>query len=93
MKKEVNCGEFPESLSDYVDGILGDALCKEIENHMADCEDCRIVVDTLKKTIYLYHETASKTTIPLGVRERLFRSLDLDDFIQKGNQLQNDVTF
>ena len=93
MKEEVNCGEFLESLSDYVDGILGDALCKEIETQMADCEDCRIIVDTLKKTIYLYHESAAKTTIPLSVRERLFRSLDLDDFIQKENLLGNDVTF
>jgi predicted anti-sigma-YlaC factor YlaD len=83
MKKEINCVEFLETLSDYVDGILGDALCKEIETHMENCEDCRVVVDTLKKTIYLYHETSAKITIPLNVRERLFRSLDLEDFIEK----------
>ena len=93
MIKEIDCGKFLESLSDYVDGILGDALCKEIENHMVGCDDCRIVVDTLKKTIYLYHETSVKATIPMDVRERLFHRLDLDDFIQKGNSLQNNVTF
>ena len=83
MKKDLNCGAFLESLSEYVDGVLGDALCKEIEGHIADCDDCRIVVDTLKKTIYLYHETSAKTTIPIDVRERLFHRLNLDDFIQK----------
>ena len=83
MKEDINCGAFLESISDYVDGISGDALCKEIERHMADCEDCRVVVDTLKKTIYLYHETSVKTTIPIDVRERLFHRLDLDDFIKK----------
>jgi len=93
MKKDINCGALLESLSEYVDGILGDALCKEIEGHIADCDDCQIVVDTLKKTIYLYHETSAKTVIPLSVRERLFRCLDLDDFTQKGSSIQKDVTF
>ncbi len=93
MKKEINCLEFLETLSDYVDGVLGDALCKEIETHMENCEDCRIVVDTLEKTIYLYHETSAKVTVPLGVRERLFRSLDLEDFIREGNEQKNNVTF
>jgi hypothetical protein len=60
---------------------------------MADCGDCRIVVDTLKKTIYLYHETSVKAEIPLDVRGRLFSRLDLDDFIEKGNSTQKDVTF
>ncbi len=88
MKNEIRCGEFLESLSDYVDGVLGDALCKEIESHMTDCENCRIVVDTLKKTIYLYQETSVKAEIPMGVRERLFHRLDLDDFIQKGDPIE-----
>ncbi len=83
MRKDINCGAFLEELSDYVDGVLGDALCQEIERHIADCDDCRVVVDTLEKTIYLYHETAAQTIIPTDVRERLFHRLNLDDFIQK----------
>ena len=83
MKEHLNCGALLESLSEYVDGVLGDALCKEIESHVADCNDCRVVVDTLKKTIYLYHETSEKTEIPIDVRERLFHRLNLDDFIEE----------
>lgn len=93
MKKDLNCGALLESLSEYVDGVLGDALCKEIETHIADCDDCRIVVDTLKKTIYLYHETSVKARIPMDVRERLFHRLNLDDFIQKEEIAQKDATF
>jgi len=85
MKKTHNCGSLLDSLSDYVDGELEDAICEEIERHMADCTNCRIVVDTFKKTISLYQETTEKTTIPMGVRERLFHRLELDDFIQKEN--------
>ena len=87
MKKSRKCGSLLESLSEYVDGELGDALCEEIERHMADCDNCRIVVDTFKKTISLYQETSAKTTIPMGVRERLFHRLDLDDFTQQENSL------
>lgn len=83
MKDNLNCGAFLEEISDYVDGVLGEALCAEIERHIADCDDCRVVVDTLKKTIYLYHETSSaRTEIPTDVRSRLFRRLSLDDFIE-----------
>ena len=83
MKDNLNCGAFLEELSDYVDGVLGEALCAEIERHIAECDDCRVVVDTLKKTIYLYHETSSvRTEIPVDVRKRLFHHLNLEDFIE-----------
>ncbi|OQY31824.1 MAG: hypothetical protein B6I38_05280 [Anaerolineaceae bacterium 4572_5.1] len=83
MNEKLNCQALLESLSEYVDGALGSELCDEIERHMADCEDCRVVVDTLKKTVYLYHETSTLVKIPVDVRERLFQRLDLDDFIQR----------
>jgi anti-sigma factor RsiW len=71
-------------LSDYVDGDLSDDLCREIENHTAECQNCRIVVDTLRKTISLYHASASEAAeIPGEVRERLFKTLNLEDYLQK----------
>lgn len=76
-----NCNHLLDSLADYVDGVLAPELCDDIERHIADCEDCRIVVDTYKKTIYLYHETTEKPAIPSDVRVRLFRRLNLEDYI------------
>jgi anti-sigma factor RsiW len=78
-KKE--CRALLGSLSDYVDGTAGDELCRELERHLAECEDCRIVVDTLKKTVYLYHAN-TETNLPVGVRERLFKRLNLDEFLK-----------
>lgn len=78
-KKE--CRALLGSLSDYVDGSAGDELCRELERHLADCEDCRIVVDTLKKTVYLYH-SSKETNLPVAVRERLFKRLNLDEFLK-----------
>ena len=48
---------------------------------MADCDDCQIVVDTLKKTVSLYKEATEEPAIPSDVRVRLFRRLKLDDYL------------
>jgi len=77
-----SCRYFLDSLSDYIDGSLGEAFCAEIEQHMGGCENCRVVVDTLRKTVYLYQVTAESPQMPQDVRQRLFRRLDLDEFTQ-----------
>jgi anti-sigma factor (TIGR02949 family) len=78
-----NCKHLLGNLSEYVDGELGEDLCAEIERHLAGCEDCRIVVDSLRKTIYLVHETSqTRVEVPEDVRSRLFHRLNLDEFIQ-----------
>ena len=70
-------------LSDYVDGDLSAELCAEIQQHLDECHNCTIVVDTLRKTISLYREAASEPAeVPSVVRERLFRTLNLDDYIR-----------
>ena len=48
-----NCEKFLGELSDYVDGEIDPELCAEIEKHVGECENCRIMVDTLKKTVKL----------------------------------------
>jgi anti-sigma factor RsiW len=81
MNRE-ECRHLLGSLSEYVSGDLEEALCAEIERHLAECEDCRVVVDTLNKTIYLYHEAASQVLVPNEVRQRLYKRLNLDDLLE-----------
>ena len=81
MENHENCHHLLGSLSDYVDGELKDEICHEIERHVEDCEDCRIVIDTLGKTVSLYRNTADDPVVPSDVRERLYHRLNLDDFI------------
>jgi anti-sigma factor RsiW len=81
---QTKCRTLLGSLSDYVDGTLSEDLCDEIELHVTECRNCHIVVDTLRKTISLYHESAVETgEVPGVVRERLFRTLNLDDYIRR----------
>ena len=82
MKEHKECRYLLDSLSDFIDGTLSSQLCNEIERHMADCENCRIVVDSLRKTIYLYHETAAPLAVPDKVRARLYQRLDLEEFLE-----------
>jgi anti-sigma factor RsiW len=71
-------------LSEYIDGDLREDLCQEIERHTAECQDCRIVVDTLRKTISLYHASASEPCdIPDTTRAHLFKILDLEDYLKQ----------
>lgn len=78
---QYDCRQLLDSLSDYVDGTLDNAICAEIDSHLGECSDCRIVVNTLEKTIYLYHSSAERVALPSGVQKRLFSRLDLEDYI------------
>jgi anti-sigma factor (TIGR02949 family) len=71
-----SCQELLGRLSDYVDGELEAALCSELEAHLADCPNCRVMVDTVRKTVTLYH-TQATGTLPEGVQERLYHVLKL----------------
>ena len=77
MKPE-ECSQLLGDLSSYLDGEASEALCREIEHHLEGCEDCRVVVDTLRKTVELVHDLP-RPDLPDGARERLYKSLDLSD--------------
>jgi anti-sigma factor RsiW len=79
MVNRQECQHLLGQLSDYVDGELGQAMCEEIERHLADCQNCRVVVDTLSKTVALY-QTQGQTPLPGDVEERLYRVLNLERF-------------
>ena len=78
-----NCKKLLGSLSEYVDGELDQEFCSELEQHLEDCEDCRIVVDTLRKTVNLYHITAQDQVISPDIRQRLFKTLNIEDYLEK----------
>ena len=77
------CKHLLGNLSDYIDGELDEELCQEINRHVKECNNCRIVVDTIRKTIELYEQNSPPSDLPKDVRERLFMKLNLDEFTQK----------
>lgn len=81
MNDEQHCSELLPELADFIDGEASREICAEIEKHMADCPDCRIVIDTLKKTIHLYRQRETQVTLPTNMRERLLTSLHLEEYL------------
>ncbi len=85
MNKDHNCKELVSSISDYVDGSLSEELCHELEKHLLECENCKVVVNTLKKTIDIVQEQKEQDKIPADVKQRLFYRLDLAEFGKEEN--------
>ena len=76
-----DCHHLLGDLSDYVEGEASAAICAEIERHLADCDNCRVVVDTLRQTVKLYHDLP-QPVYSAEARARLYRSLDLEVFLK-----------
>jgi anti-sigma factor RsiW len=72
----VACKDLLGTLSAYIDGELEAELCAQIEQHVAQCTNCSIVVDTLRQTVTLYHDHGHEP-LPEDVRLRLLAALDL----------------
>ncbi len=70
----MNCRGVIRELSSYLDGDLPPSLLAELEIHLKRCEDCRLIVDTTRKTIEIYCN-AEPIPIPEDVRTRLHQTL------------------
>jgi mycothiol system anti-sigma-R factor len=82
MENPTACQRLLGSLSEYIDGTLSESLCEEIEKHMSGCENCQIVVDTVRKTIDLVQVSCGPGEVPDEVRKRLFVRLNLEDYLE-----------
>lgn len=71
------CRGLLDQLSDYIDGELEESLCAELESHLSECTNCRVMVDTVRKTITLYHDQ-TPAELPPDVEDRLYRVLKLE---------------
>jgi Putative zinc-finger len=70
----MNCRGVIRELSSYLDGELDRITLAEIELHLERCEDCRLVVDTTRKTIDIFCK-AEPVPLPEDVRQRLHSTL------------------
>jgi len=66
----VNCRNVVKELSNYLDEGLDTTLKASIEKHLANCEDCKVVVDTTRQTIQIYCNS-EPAPLPEDTRQRL----------------------
>lgn len=79
---ERKCCELLGQLSEYIDGELADELCSELERHIQSCSNCKIVYNTLLKTIDLFQQTGEQDVMPEDVRGRLYKRLELSEYLR-----------
>ncbi len=52
-------------------------VLEDLAQHMKECPDCKIYVDTVRQTVELYRVVESPTKVPKEVTERLYKRLHL----------------
>ena len=56
-----HCKQIFANLSDYLDGALDEALCKELERHMMGCKPCEAFLASPRNTIEQTHSLTEPT--------------------------------
>ncbi len=79
MQEHEHCQDYLRNFSDYIDGELPPDFCAELESHLKECPNCRVVFNTLQRTVELYQGNLDEEQLPGEVRSRLFARLELDD--------------
>lgn len=70
----MNCKNVIEELTSYLDGVLDSNMRADLELHLSRCTDCRVVVDTTRKTIQIFCNS-EPVPLPEDVRQRLHTAL------------------
>lgn len=70
----MRCKEAIQEISSFLDGELGDAVKRELEQHFSECEHCHLVVVQTKKAIEFFIESEPEE-LPAEVKTRLHGTL------------------
>ena len=70
----MKCKDVIREISEYLDGQLDATVLAELERHLGHCEDCKLIVDTTKKTIEVFCNSQPAPLDP-SVRQRLHSAL------------------
>ncbi len=73
----LSCSKVYEHLCDNLDSKLDSESCRRIKAHIKGCKNCSALLDSLKKTIYLYKQYPAPT-LPEKSREKLFAAIRMD---------------
>jgi len=46
-----HCRRLFAALSDYMDGVVDDAVCEEMDRHISDCQPCQAFLASLKQAV------------------------------------------
>jgi len=70
----LNCKGIIREISDYLDGELELSAKQELERHLEDCEDCKMVVDQTRLAVDVFCDS-KPIELPADVKFRLHDAL------------------
>ena len=70
----MNCKGIIREISDYLDGELELSAKQELERHLEDCEDCKMVVDQTRLAVDVFCDS-KPIELPADVKFRLHDAL------------------
>jgi anti-sigma factor (TIGR02949 family) len=69
------CKDFLRELSDYLDESIDAETRAELDQHVNECPNCWVVLDTTKKTLKIY-KGCEPQAVPAAVEDRLMAALE-----------------
>ena len=70
----LTCKDFLSELSDYLDESIDAELRAKLEEHIAECPNCWVVVDTCQKTLKVY-KGMEPQEVPSPIKDRLMAAV------------------
>ena len=70
----LTCHQLLAELSNYLDDEVASQVRGEIEQHLKDCPNCRVVFDTTRKTIQIFRGS-EPYPLPEGLYDKLQEAL------------------
>jgi RNA polymerase sigma-70 factor (ECF subfamily) len=69
LARSRQCKQIFANLSNYLDGVLDDTLCKELERHMGGCKPCEAFLSSLRNAIEQTRALPSQQPDPRAVAQ------------------------
>ena len=68
------CKDFLRELSEYLEDSLDPSTREELDQHVRDCPNCWVVLDTTQKTIKIY-KGCEPQAVPAAIEDKLLAAL------------------
>jgi len=74
MTSLLTCKDFLNGLNDYLDETEDEEIKREVEQHISECPNCWVVLNTTQSTLKVFKGTEPQP-IPEDVHNRLIERL------------------
>jgi hypothetical protein len=71
----ISCKEFLNELNEYLDEMTDPTLKQHWQDHVDQCDNCHVMVDTTRKTLQVY-KGMEQREVPDDVKNRLWVALE-----------------